>query len=102
MIKNPHQNVATDVQRGSQASPKLLFICDHEHFAEGREGGRKGGVKVNPRRGGRTPNGYHSYHCRQELFTLGDATTYQSHVLWLNIESGNPYNVKVFLTHISV
>ena len=25
-----------------------------------------------------------------------------AHVLWLNIESGNPYNVKVFLTHISV
>ena len=88
------QNVAIDVQRGSQASPKLLFICDHEHFAEGREGGRKGGVKVNPRRGGRTPNGYHCYHCyviivivnndniviivtsgRQELFTLRGATT---------------------------
>ena len=25
-----------------------------------------------------------------------------THVLWLNIQSGNPYNVKVFLTHISV
>ena len=25
-----------------------------------------------------------------------------SHVLWLNMKSGNPYNVKVFLTHISV
>ena len=25
---------------------------------------------------------------------------HDSHVLWLNIQSGNPYNVKVFLTHI--
>merc|ERR1712032_462521 len=24
------------------------------------------------------------------------------HVLWTNMKSGNPYNVKVFLTHISV